>query len=121
MEPLRQPNSVGQRVAAKFEVVDSAKRKALARPNRLRIIIRLITLVIGASISAVLIHTTLFWYTTRWDILRQSQVYRMRGWPAQMDLTPTLVMLSVAVAAIVVQVVALLTLVGKVSCPVPCD
>ncbi|KIX97719.1 uncharacterized protein Z520_06497 [Fonsecaea multimorphosa CBS 102226] len=114
MEPLRSLNTHGQsphlRVDTSYEQVRNAKRKALTRPNRLRVIVRLITLTVGASIVGVLAHAAFVWYSTRNYILMQPHGIRMRGWPAQMDLIPTWIMLAVAVIAIVVQIVALLTL-----------
>ncbi|OQU96079.1 hypothetical protein CLAIMM_02215 isoform 2 [Cladophialophora immunda] len=114
MEPLRHLNTHGQSphagVGASHELERSAKKRALARPNLLRVVIRLITLTVGASIVGVLAHAAVVWYTTRNDILMQPHGIRMRGWPAQMNLIPTWIMLSVAVIAMVVQIIALLTL-----------
>ncbi|OAP54955.1 hypothetical protein AYL99_10655 [Fonsecaea erecta] len=114
MEPLRSHNTHGQShfasVSTSYDQVRNAKKTALARLNRLRVVVRLITLTVGASIVGVLAHAAVVWYTTRDDVLMQPHGIRMRGWPAQMDLVPTWIMLAVAVIAIVVQIFALLTL-----------
>lgn len=116
MEPLRHLNTHSQSLnngsGPSYEQVQNSKKKALARPNHLRVIIRLITLAVGASIVGVLAHAAAVWYTTRYDILMQPHGVLMRGWPAQMSLIPTWVMLAAAAIAIIVQIVALLTLVG---------
>lgn len=98
-----------------YDQVRNAKRKARARPSKVRIMIRGITLIVGASILGVLAHSAAVWYTTRNDILEQPDGFRMPGWPAQMDLLPTWVMLGAATIAIIIQIISLLTLVGNVS------
>lgn len=119
MEPLRLLNIHGRPMNSSpklgEELGQNAQKRALARPNFLRTITRVITLAVGASVLGALAHAAAVWYSTRNDILAQPHGVRMRGWPAQMDLTPTWVMLAAAVMAIVVQIIALLTLVGSVS------
>lgn len=127
MEPLRhhhpRSHSHGPTVTVNYgpskEQIKHAKRKALARPNVRRTLIRLFTLAVGISIVAVLGQATAGWYMTRNDVLSQPSGLRMPGWPQGMNLTPTYVMLSVAAVAILVQILAALTLCGPVS-PQPC-
>jgi hypothetical protein len=121
MEPLRLLNGGNQSLISgngvNHDQVRNAKQRALvlARPNVLRVIVRIITLAVGASVLGVLAHAAAVWYTTRNDVLMQPHGIRMRGWPAQMDMIPTWLMLAVAAIAILVQVVALLTLIRGVS------
>jgi hypothetical protein len=119
MEPLRhlslpqqitRPQSSGAPEKARL-----TKANALARPNYVRVAIRLLAFIIGTSIVGVLAHSAAVWYSTRNAILKQPHGFRMRAWPARMDLIPTWIMLAVAVVAIFVQVVALLSLIGGVS------
>ena len=95
--------------------VKQAERKAKAKPNILRIIIRLITLVIGLAEVGVLAAAVAVWYITRNRVLSQPGKLPQPGWPAKMDLKPTYVLLSAAIIAVIVQILALFSLVGPVS------
>src|ERR1700754_4860999 len=98
MEPLRHHHgrshshsghSHGPSVTVNYgpskEQIHHAKRKELARPNFRRTLIRLITLAVGISIVGVLAQATAVWYTTRHDVLRQPNGFRMPGWPEGMN------------------------------------
>jgi hypothetical protein len=119
MEPLRHlklhQQTARPQSSSAPERARLTKAKALARPNYIRVTIRLLTFIIGASIIGVLAHSAAVWYSTRNAILKQPHGFRMRAWPARMNLTPTWVMLAVAVVAIFVQIIALLSLIGGVS------
>jgi hypothetical protein len=119
MEPLRHlkihQQTTRPQDGSAPEKAGLTKAKALARPNYVRVTIRLLTFIIDASIVGVLAHSAAVWYSTRNAILKQPHGFRMRAWPARMDLVPTWVMLAVGAIAIFVQIIALLSLIGGVS------
>jgi hypothetical protein len=90
------------------------KRKALARPGWARVLIRLFTLAVSIALVTVLAQSTAVWYSTRHAILQQPNGFRMPSWPNGMNMTPSYVMLAVAALAVIVQILAALTLVGGV-------
>lgn len=127
MEPYRHHSHHGHHhdgpavsfnIGPTYEQIRRAKRQALAKPNFVRIMVRITTLALGAAILGVLAQASIIWYTTRYDVLSQPDGFRMPGWPNQMSLTPTWLMLAAALVGVIVQVVALLTLVGGVSASV---
>lgn len=97
------------------EQVKQAERNARGRPSFLRIIVRVITLAVGASILGVLAVSVAVWYSTRHDVLTQPGKLAQPGWPSSMDLKPTYALLAASGIAIAVQLLALFTLVGSVS------
>jgi hypothetical protein len=90
------------------------KRKALARPGWARVLIRLFTLAVSIALVTVLAQSTAVWYSTRHAILQQPNGFRMPSWPNGMNMTPSYVMLAVAALAVIVQILAALTLIGGV-------
>ncbi|KIW70961.1 hypothetical protein PV04_03188 [Phialophora macrospora] len=120
MESLRHhqvPNadtSYPMDLAPAHQQVKQEERKARARPSLPRIVIRTLTLVVGASILSVLANAVAVWYTTRHTVLSQPGKLPQPGWPSTMDLKPTWLMLAAATIAVIVQIVAFFTLVGPI-------
>jgi hypothetical protein len=97
-----------------YQVKSSAKR-ARAKPSAPRVIIRLITLAIGACVLSVLAYSTAVWYSTRHKVTEQPGRLPQAAWPDRMTLKPTYVLLAASIIGVGVQLVALFTLVGSVS------
>jgi hypothetical protein len=108
-------NSYSIEIPAPAAQVKHAERRARARPSFRRIALRIISLAVGASILAVLAHATYVWFATRNGQLMLANGVTLRSWPAEMDLKPTWIMLAAAALAVLMQILALLTLVGKAS------
>jgi hypothetical protein len=108
-------NSYSIDIPASAAQVKHAERRARTRPSFRRIILRIISLAVGASVLAVLAHATYVWFATRNGVLMLANGVTMPSWPAEMDLKPTWIMLATAAFAVLVQILALLTLVGKVG------
>ena len=101
--------------------IKGKSKKALARPSIPRVIIRLAALAIsvsalaiGVSALAVLAQSVIVWFATHDTIVTQPQGLRMRAWPDRLEMAPTYVMLGAALISVVVQILAGLTLCGKV-------
>ena len=88
---------------------------ATSSTHSFRVAVRTFSLIIGSAVVGVLAHASAVWFSTRYVVQQQPDGSRQRAWPAQMDLWPTWVMLGAAVIAILVQIVAFLTLCGGVS------
>lgn len=124
MEPLRHhpgqshhdPGpSVSVEYGPTYKEAHQARRKERAAPHTVRVVIRLLALVVAASIIGVLAHATGVWFTTRDVVQQRPNGIRQRAWPLHIDLWPTWVMLGAAIIAIFIQIVSLLTLCGGVS------
>lgn len=123
MEPLRhlhlpaQIRNAGSRNFSNNETAlgQNGKRKARAAPNAFRVVVRVISLAVAASIIGVLAHASVVWFTTRNVVQQQPNGVRQRAWPNHIDVWPTWVMLGAAVIAVVVQILSLLTFCGGVS------
>jgi hypothetical protein len=106
-------NSYSIDLPASAVSVKHAERRARARPSFRRIMLRIISLVIGASILGVLAHTTYVWFATRKGVLMLANSVTLPSWPAEMDLTLTWVMLATAALIVLLQILALGTLVER--------
>jgi hypothetical protein len=115
MEPLRHFQSDGRSGPSTTPLVADSRRRRQAIPHSLRVCIRIAALATGAAIVGVLAHASAVWFSTRFVVQQQPDGSRQRAWPAHMDLWPTWVMLGAAVIAILVQMLAFLTLCGGVS------
>lgn len=115
MEPLRhlQSNLSGGPSTTPF--VANSRRRRQAIPHSIRVGIRIFALATSAAIVGVLTHSSAVWFSTRYVVQQQPDGSRQRAWPAHMELWPTWVMLGAAVIAILVQMLAFLTLCGGVS------
>jgi len=114
MEPLRLLQGDND-VPSISPVAANSRRRPQAVPHSFRVAVRTFSLIIGSAVVGVLAHASAVWFSTRYVVQQQPDGSRQRAWPAQMDLWPTWVMLGAAVIAILVQIVAFLTLCGGVS------